>query len=127
MFCRNHRSRVTVARGSALEMEIRRGRFRLSLLGDTPQVGTPGQPRTPAAANTPGRPGSPASPCASPVSGSSSPGLRSHLRPRLAPAQPRPQVLPLPAWAVLRPGSLSDPLWALGAPQTDVVPAPTAP
>uniref|UniRef100_A0A8C0J326 Rhotekin n=1 Tax=Chelonoidis abingdonii TaxID=106734 RepID=A0A8C0J326_CHEAB len=37
MFCRNHRSRVTVARGSALEMEIRRGRFRLSLLGDTPQ------------------------------------------------------------------------------------------
>ncbi|TFJ98160.1 T-cell receptor alpha chain V region CTL-L17 [Platysternon megacephalum] len=39
MFCRNHRSRVTVARGSALEMEIRRGRFRLSLLGDTPQLG----------------------------------------------------------------------------------------
>uniref|UniRef100_A0A8C3INA5 Rhotekin n=1 Tax=Chrysemys picta bellii TaxID=8478 RepID=A0A8C3INA5_CHRPI len=37
MFCRNHRSRVTVARGSALEMEIRRGHFRLSLLGDTPQ------------------------------------------------------------------------------------------
>uniref|UniRef100_A0A8C8S7C2 Rhotekin n=1 Tax=Pelusios castaneus TaxID=367368 RepID=A0A8C8S7C2_9SAUR len=37
MFCRNHRSRVTVARGSALEMEIRRGRFRLSLLGETPQ------------------------------------------------------------------------------------------
>ncbi|XP_068535504.1 rhotekin isoform X6 [Anas acuta] len=37
MFCRNHRSRVTVARGSALEMEIRRGRCRLSLLGAAPQ------------------------------------------------------------------------------------------
>uniref|UniRef100_H9GJU8 REM-1 domain-containing protein n=1 Tax=Anolis carolinensis TaxID=28377 RepID=H9GJU8_ANOCA len=39
MFQRHHRSRVTVARGSALEMEIRRGRFRLSLLGD-PEQGT---------------------------------------------------------------------------------------
>lgn len=37
MFCRNHRSRVTVARCSALEMEIRRGRFRRSMLVDTPQ------------------------------------------------------------------------------------------
>ncbi|NXW86916.1 RTKN protein, partial [Alopecoenas beccarii] len=37
MFCRNQRSRVTVARGSALEMEIRRGRCRLSLLADTAQ------------------------------------------------------------------------------------------
>ncbi|XP_061439736.1 rhotekin isoform X2 [Rhineura floridana] len=37
MFQRHHRSRVTVARGSALEMEIRRGRFRLSLLEDMPQ------------------------------------------------------------------------------------------
>ncbi|XP_053560373.1 rhotekin isoform X2 [Bombina bombina] len=37
MFCRNHRSRVTVARCSALEMEIRRGRFRRSMLFDTPQ------------------------------------------------------------------------------------------
>ncbi|XP_073473789.1 rhotekin isoform X5 [Aquarana catesbeiana] len=37
MFCRNHRSRVTVARCSALEMEIRRGRFRRSMLIDTPQ------------------------------------------------------------------------------------------
>ncbi|KAJ7327324.1 hypothetical protein JRQ81_017083 [Phrynocephalus forsythii] len=37
MFQRHHRSRVTVARGSALEMEIRRGRFRLSLLEDTEQ------------------------------------------------------------------------------------------
>ncbi|XP_034281968.1 rhotekin isoform X5 [Pantherophis guttatus] len=39
MFQRHHRSRVTVARGSALEMEIRRGRFRLSLLGE-PEQGT---------------------------------------------------------------------------------------
>ncbi|KAM3831508.1 rhotekin isoform 4-T6 [Vipera latastei] len=39
MFQRQHRSRVTVARGSALEMEIRRGRFRLSLLGE-PEQGT---------------------------------------------------------------------------------------
>lgn len=39
MFQRQHRSRVTVARGSALEMEIRRGRFRLSLLGEPEQVG----------------------------------------------------------------------------------------
>lgn len=39
MFQRHHRSRVTVARGSALEMEIRRGRFRLSLLGEPEQVG----------------------------------------------------------------------------------------
>ncbi|XP_063313586.1 rhotekin isoform X2 [Pelobates fuscus] len=37
MFCRNHRSRVTVARCSALEMEIRRGRFRRSVFIDTPQ------------------------------------------------------------------------------------------
>ncbi|KAM4810478.1 LOW QUALITY PROTEIN: rhotekin [Rhinophrynus dorsalis] len=37
MFCRNHRSRVTVARCSALEMEIRRGRFRRSMFIDTPQ------------------------------------------------------------------------------------------
>ncbi|XP_051823287.1 rhotekin isoform X4 [Antechinus flavipes] len=37
MFSRNHRSRVTVARGSALEMEFKRGRFRLSLFCDTPE------------------------------------------------------------------------------------------
>ncbi|XP_017910487.1 PREDICTED: rhotekin isoform X1 [Capra hircus] len=37
MFSRNHRSRVTVARGSALEMEFKRGRFRLSLLCDPPE------------------------------------------------------------------------------------------
>ncbi|XP_068129672.1 rhotekin isoform X2 [Hyperolius riggenbachi] len=37
MFCRNHRSRVTVARCSALEMEIRRGRFRRSMFIETPQ------------------------------------------------------------------------------------------
>lgn len=37
MFSRNHRSRVTVARGSALEMEFKRGRFRLSLLSDPPE------------------------------------------------------------------------------------------
>ncbi|XP_042322871.1 rhotekin isoform X4 [Sceloporus undulatus] len=39
MFQRQHRSRATVARGSALEMELRRGRFRLSLLQE-PQQGT---------------------------------------------------------------------------------------
>lgn len=38
MFSRNHRSRVTVARGSALEMEFKRGRFRLSLFSDQPEV-----------------------------------------------------------------------------------------
>lgn len=38
MFSRNHRSRVTVARGSALEMEFKRGRFRLSLFSDPPEV-----------------------------------------------------------------------------------------
>ncbi|KAM9040213.1 rhotekin isoform 1-T1 [Megaptera novaeangliae] len=37
MFSRNHRSRVTVARGSALEMEFKRGRFRLSLFCDPPE------------------------------------------------------------------------------------------
>ncbi|XP_009440961.1 rhotekin isoform X5 [Pan paniscus] len=37
MFSRNHRSRVTVARGSALEMEFKRGRFRLSLFSDLPE------------------------------------------------------------------------------------------
>ncbi|XP_054557726.1 rhotekin isoform X5 [Talpa occidentalis] len=37
MFARNHRSRVTVARGSALEMEFKRGRFRLSLFCDQPE------------------------------------------------------------------------------------------
>ncbi|XP_042555724.1 rhotekin isoform X3 [Dipodomys spectabilis] len=37
MFSRNHRSRVTVARGSALEMEFKRGRFRLSLFCDQPE------------------------------------------------------------------------------------------
>lgn len=37
MFSRNHRSRVTVARGSALEMEFKRGRFRLSVLSDLPE------------------------------------------------------------------------------------------
>lgn len=37
MLSRNHRSRVTVARGSALEMEFKRGRFRLSLLCDPPE------------------------------------------------------------------------------------------
>ena len=41
MFSRNHRSRVTVARGSALEMEFKRGRFRLSLLSDPPEVRDP--------------------------------------------------------------------------------------
>lgn len=38
MFSRNHRSRVTVARGSALEMEFKRGRFRLSVFSDPPEV-----------------------------------------------------------------------------------------
>lgn len=38
MFARNHRSRVTVARGSALEMEFKRGRFRLSVFSDSPEV-----------------------------------------------------------------------------------------
>ncbi|KAK1332946.1 hypothetical protein QTO34_006477 [Cnephaeus nilssonii] len=38
MFSRNHRSRVTVARGSALEMEFKRGRFRLSLFSDPPEA-----------------------------------------------------------------------------------------
>lgn len=38
MFSRNDRSRVTVARGSALEMEFKRGRFRLSLFSDQPEV-----------------------------------------------------------------------------------------
>lgn len=37
MFSRNHRSRVTVARGSALEMEFKRGRFRLSVFSDLPE------------------------------------------------------------------------------------------
>ncbi|XP_067154545.1 LOW QUALITY PROTEIN: rhotekin [Apteryx mantelli] len=37
MFRRHQRSRVTVARGSALEMELRRGRCRLSLLGGPAQ------------------------------------------------------------------------------------------
>ncbi|XP_036038116.1 rhotekin isoform X1 [Onychomys torridus] len=37
MFSRNHRSRVTVARGSALEMEFKRGRFRLSVFSDPPE------------------------------------------------------------------------------------------
>nr|XP_040051228.1 rhotekin isoform X4 [Gasterosteus aculeatus aculeatus] len=37
MFCRNQTARATVARGSALEMEIRRGRFRKSVFLDTSQ------------------------------------------------------------------------------------------
>ncbi|XP_061673480.1 rhotekin isoform X2 [Syngnathoides biaculeatus] len=37
MFCRNQTTRATVARGSALEMEIRRGRFRKSLYVNTSQ------------------------------------------------------------------------------------------
>ncbi|XP_005165396.1 rhotekin isoform X1 [Danio rerio] len=37
MFCRNQTSRATVARGSALEMEIRRGKFRQSVFMETPQ------------------------------------------------------------------------------------------
>lgn len=39
MFCRNQTTRATVARGSALEMEIRRGKFRKSLYVKTSQVG----------------------------------------------------------------------------------------
>lgn len=41
MFCRNQTTRATVARGSALEMEIRRGKFRKSVFLDTSQVGRP--------------------------------------------------------------------------------------
>uniref|UniRef100_A0A8C2HS02 Rhotekin n=1 Tax=Cyprinus carpio TaxID=7962 RepID=A0A8C2HS02_CYPCA len=37
MFCRNQTARATIARGSALEMEIRRGKFRQSVLMETPQ------------------------------------------------------------------------------------------
>ncbi|XP_056890024.1 rhotekin isoform X1 [Takifugu flavidus] len=37
MFCRNQTARATVARGSALEMEIRRGRFRRSAVLDPSQ------------------------------------------------------------------------------------------
>ncbi|TRY89100.1 hypothetical protein DNTS_004571 [Danionella cerebrum] len=37
MFRRNQSSRATIARGSALEMEIRRGKFRQSVLMETPQ------------------------------------------------------------------------------------------
>ncbi|XP_034094337.1 rhotekin isoform X4 [Gymnodraco acuticeps] len=37
MFCRNQTTRATVARGSALEMEIRRGKFRKSVFLDTSQ------------------------------------------------------------------------------------------
>ncbi|XP_056139204.1 rhotekin isoform X5 [Lampris incognitus] len=37
MFCRNQTARATVARGSALEMEIRRGKFRRSVFLDTSQ------------------------------------------------------------------------------------------
>ncbi|XP_056586750.1 rhotekin 2b isoform X2 [Triplophysa dalaica] len=37
MFCRNKTSRATVARGSALEMEVKRGQFRLSVLEDSAQ------------------------------------------------------------------------------------------
>ncbi|XP_055056043.1 rhotekin isoform X1 [Misgurnus anguillicaudatus] len=37
MFCRNQTARATVARGSALEMEIRRGKFRQSVFMETPQ------------------------------------------------------------------------------------------
>uniref|UniRef100_A0A8C4RXL2 Rhotekin b n=1 Tax=Erpetoichthys calabaricus TaxID=27687 RepID=A0A8C4RXL2_ERPCA len=37
MFCRNQSSRATVARGSALEMEIKRGKFRRSVYLDTLQ------------------------------------------------------------------------------------------
>lgn len=40
MFCRNQTARATVARGSALEMEIRRGKFRKSVFLDTSQVQT---------------------------------------------------------------------------------------
>ncbi|XP_076126494.1 rhotekin isoform X3 [Alosa pseudoharengus] len=37
MFCRNQTARATIARGSALEMEIRRGKFRRSIFLDTLQ------------------------------------------------------------------------------------------
>ncbi|ROL51392.1 Rhotekin [Anabarilius grahami] len=37
MFCRNQTARATIARGSALEMEIRRGKFRQSVFMETPQ------------------------------------------------------------------------------------------
>ncbi|XP_049572592.1 rhotekin isoform X2 [Syngnathus scovelli] len=37
MFCRNQTTRATVARGSALEMEIRRGKYRKSLYVNTTQ------------------------------------------------------------------------------------------
>ncbi|XP_035234811.1 rhotekin isoform X3 [Anguilla anguilla] len=37
MFCRNQTTRATVARGSAMEMEIRRGKFRRSIFFDTLQ------------------------------------------------------------------------------------------
>ncbi|KAG1943600.1 rhotekin isoform b [Pimephales promelas] len=37
MFCRNQTSRATVARGSAMEMEVKRGRFRMSVLEDSAQ------------------------------------------------------------------------------------------
>lgn len=37
MFCRNQTSRATVARGSALEMEVKRGQFRLSVFEDSAQ------------------------------------------------------------------------------------------
>ncbi|KAL6469903.1 hypothetical protein MHYP_G00210220 [Metynnis hypsauchen] len=37
MFCRNQTSRATVARGSAVEMEVRRGHFRLSVFEDSAQ------------------------------------------------------------------------------------------
>lgn len=39
MLCRNQTARATIARGSALEMEIRRGKFRRSIFLDTLQVG----------------------------------------------------------------------------------------
>lgn len=39
MFQWHHRRQVTVTRGLALEMEIRWGRFQLSLLEDTEQLG----------------------------------------------------------------------------------------
>lgn len=44
MFCRNQTARATVARGSALEMEIRRGKFRRSVFQDTSQVDADGPP-----------------------------------------------------------------------------------
>ncbi|XP_052448216.1 rhotekin isoform X1 [Carassius gibelio] len=37
MFCRNQTARATIARGSALEMEIRRGKFRQSVFMESPQ------------------------------------------------------------------------------------------